>query len=256
MRGKRYDSRLDQAPQPVVAFGSEYPGGHVIAPHRHGRAQLLYGADGVMTVSAANGIWVVPQQQCVWIPAGTVHAVEMMAPVSMRSAYFSIASVTDLPDSCQVLGMTSLMRSLLMEAIDVPIEHEDDSREGLIMALLLKELRALPVLPLSLTMPRDARLARLCKRFIDRPDLRETIDDWARRSSLSRRSFTRLFRAQTGLSFVAWRQQACLFAALPRLASGESVTTIALDLGYDSPAAFTGMFKRALGLPPSRYFSQ
>ena len=40
---------------------------------------------------------------------------------------------------------------------------------------------------------------------------------------------------------------------LPRLAAGERVTTIALDLGYESPAAFTTMFKRLLGVAPSRY---
>jgi AraC-like DNA-binding protein len=254
MRGRRYDPSYDDAPQPVVAFGDEYPGGHVIAPHRHGRAQLLYGADGVVKVSTTSGVWVVPPQQSVWIPAGVVHEVEMIAAVSMRSAYFSTTVVADLPDSCQVLGMTALMRCLLMESIDVPMEHTAGSREGLIMALLLQELRVLPVLPLSLSMPRDPRLARLCKRFIEAPDLRQTIDDWAEHSGVSRRNFTRLFRTQTGLSFVAWRQQACLFTALPRLAAGESVTAIAVDLGYESPAAFTSMFKRALGVPPSQYF--
>jgi AraC-like DNA-binding protein len=72
---------------------------------------------------------------------------------------------------------------------------------------------------------------------------------------MSRRTFTRLFRKETGLTFSAWRQQACLFAAMPRLAADEAVTTVALDLGYDSPAAFTTMFKRLMGVPPSRYFS-
>jgi AraC-like DNA-binding protein len=55
------------------------------------------------------------------------------------------------------------------------------------------------------------------------------------------------------MSFQVWRQQACLLTALPRLAAGEPVTTIALDLGYDSPAAFTTMFKRLVGISPSRY---
>jgi AraC-like DNA-binding protein len=55
------------------------------------------------------------------------------------------------------------------------------------------------------------------------------------------------------MSFTEWRQQACLLTALPRLAGGEPVTAIALDLGYDSPAAFATMFKRLSGIPPSRY---
>ena len=70
---------------------------------------------------------------------------------------------------------------------------------------------------------------------------------------MSRRSFTRFFRAETGLSFVTWRQQACLFASLPRLAEGQSVTTVALDAGYENIAAFTTMFRRMLGSSPSNY---
>jgi AraC-like DNA-binding protein len=47
-----------------------------------------------------------------------------------------------------------------------------------------------------------------------------------------------------------------LFAALPRLIGGESVTSVALALGYENPAAFTTMFKRLLGAPPRIYLKQ
>jgi AraC-like DNA-binding protein len=36
-----------------------------------------------------------------------------------------------------------------------------------------------------------------------------------------------------------------------RLASGERVTRVALDLGYESISAFTAMFRRATGTLPS-----
>lgn len=62
-----------------------------------------------------------------------------------------------------------------------------------------------------------------------------------------------LFRPETGISFAEWRQQACLSAAPPRLAAGEPITAIAFDLAYDRPANFSIMFKRMLGVPPSRY---
>jgi AraC-like DNA-binding protein len=70
---------------------------------------------------------------------------------------------------------------------------------------------------------------------------------------MSWQAFTRFFRKETGLSFSAWRQRACIVTAVPRLAAGDSITPIALDLGYASPAAFTSMFARALGVPPSVY---
>ena len=70
-------------------------------------------------------------------------------------------------------------------------------------------------------------------------------------AGVSRRTFTRLFRAQTGVSFAAWRQQVCMLAAITRLSDGQPVTRVAFDLGYAS--AFTSAFRRILGETPSRY---
>jgi AraC-like DNA-binding protein len=93
----------------------------------------------------------------------------------------------------------------------------------------------------------------LCHAFLERPRAIASIDRWAADLAMNRRSFTRLFRRETGMSFAEWRQQACIAVALPRLAAGEPITTIALDLGYEGPGNFSTMFKRALGAPPSRY---
>jgi AraC-like DNA-binding protein len=58
------------------------------------------------------------------------------------------------------------------------------------------------------------------------------------------------------LSFSAWRQQVRLMAALPRLARGEPVTAVALDLGYEAPGSFTEVFRRWFGTTPSGYFGE
>ncbi len=105
-------------------------------------------------------------------------------------------------------------------------------------------------------MPADARIAARCRAYLRRPSPHETIDDWCRDLDLSRRTFTRRFRAETGLSFAGWCRQAAIFAALPRLAAGAAITPLAFDLGYDSASAFTTMFKRVVGVPPSRYLAQ
>jgi AraC-like DNA-binding protein len=123
------------------------------------------------------------------------------------------------------------------------------------MALALQELQRLQPIPLSLPFPTDPKLARRCQRFLARPNAGDQIDRWADAMAMSRRSFTRFFKKETGMSFAHWARQACLLAALRRLAVGEAVTLVALDLGYESPAAFTTMFKKSLGVPPSRYFA-
>jgi AraC-like DNA-binding protein len=160
---------------------------------------------------------------------------------------------TALGDACRVIEVSPLLRHLLAAATALPIEYELQGRDQLIIELLLTELERAPVIPIAVPFPLTRELARLCHTFLENPTPHATIENWADELRLSRRTFTRLFRRETGMSFAEWRQQACLLIALPRLANGESVTSLALDLGYDSPAAFTTMFKRRLGLPPSHY---
>ena len=38
-----------------------------------------------------------------------------------------------------------------------------------------------------------------------------------------------------------------------RLAEGTPVTTVAIDLGYESPSAFSTMFRRSLGVVPRTF---
>jgi AraC-like DNA-binding protein len=244
---------LDTAVRPVIASGNEYPADHEIAPHHHPHGQLLHGVPGVMTVRTEHGAWVVPPDQAVWIPPQIEHSVRMMGEVETRCVFVHPTHIAGLPEKCQVLSMSALMRALIQAAVELPIDYALTGREGEIMALLLSELRALPVLPLSLPFPADPRLGQRCQHFLNAPQASETIDDWADALGMSRRTFTRHFKRECGVSFAVWQRQACLFAALPRLAEGEAVTNIALDLGYDSPAAFTTMFRKTLGFPPSRY---
>jgi AraC-like DNA-binding protein len=127
-------------------------------------------------------------------------------------------------------------------------------RGGHMTELILEELAAAPSLQLRLPMPRDPRLLRLCRALLERPGDARRLPKLARIAGASTRSLSRLFQSELGMSFTAWRRQAQLLEALRRLAEGASVTTVALDLGYATPSAFTYMFRRALGAVPSRFF--
>lgn len=252
----RVEKAFVEVARPVIALGRDYSDGHIVAPHHHRRDQLLYGATGVVLVATAQGAWVMPPERGMWIPAGIEHDVRIMGTVRMRSLYIEPGVIKPMSGHCQVLGITPLMRSLLAEAVTIPAEYEEQGRDGALMALIQHEVPLLPVLPLSLPLPAGRALARLCRAFLLEPTPHTTIEDWSAAIGVSRRTFTRMFRRETGLSFVAWRQQACVMAALPRLAAGHSVTAVAIDLGYDNPAAFTSMFKRILGTPPAAYIER
>jgi AraC-like DNA-binding protein len=69
----------------------------------------------------------------------------------------------------------------------------------------------------------------------------------------SERTLSRLFRAQTGLTFPQWRAQLRLHHALRRLASGMPVTAVAHETGYANASAFVAAFLLAIGITPGAY---
>lgn len=248
-------AEYDATPRPVVVICNDFASGHVMQTHSHRRSQLVYGASGIMMVGTEQGRWIVPPDRAVWIPGGILHDLRMVSNVTTVTLWVEPNAEPDLPSSCQVVEVSNLMRSLLTTAIDIEPEYDRNGRSGLIMLLLLQELKLLPTLPLCLRFPQHPRLVDRCRAFLLEPKPHDTIEIWSAALGMSRRTFTRLFRKETGLSFAAWRQQACLFASLPRLAANEPITRIAFELGYESPAAFTTMFKRLQGVPPSLYLS-
>ncbi|RDS80927.1 AraC family transcriptional regulator [Dyella psychrodurans] len=245
----------EDTPRDVVATGNDYPNGLVLPSHTHKRGQCLYAIVGVMTVTTTEGAWVVPPGRALWIPAGVAHMVHMGGSTSTRSAYVlaEVAAKIGLPAHCTVIAVSPLLDALLSEAVDLPAEYALGSRDDRLMRLLIDEITRMPSLPLNTPLPQDPRLARLCGALIQSPSLEIDIDTMAHKAGMSRRSFTRLFRQQTGMSFSNWRQQACLLAALARLGRGEPVTRVAMELGYSSTSAFTAAFRRTLGTAPSHY---
>ena len=77
-----------------------------------------------------------------------------------------------------------------------------------------------------------------------------TVEQWARRLGLSPRHFSRLFKAETGVTFSTWRALHHVEHALVMLAAGHTVTRVAMDLGYASTSSFIEMFKRHTGRTP------
>jgi AraC-like DNA-binding protein/quercetin dioxygenase-like cupin family protein len=242
---------IDGATEPVLALRRVYPAGHRVPMHSHARAQLWSARRGVVVVGMADARWMVPPGHGLLIPADVAHSAEMISTVEMHSIYVDAAAAG--AGGPRVVEITALAGTLIADLVAEDNRPTSADRRRLVMELLLDELGRLPERPLGLPFPDHAGLAALCRDFVRSPSARVGIDDWAAALGLSRRSFTRLFRARTGVSFVTWRQQACIFASLSRLAAGEPVTQVALDAGYENIPAFTTMFRRMLGRAPSSY---
>lgn len=85
--------QLEGVARPIVAVGNEYPAGHRHPPHSHRRSQLLFAERGTMLVRTAQGAWMVPPNQGIWIPGATVHGITMLGQVATRSVYLEADAV-------------------------------------------------------------------------------------------------------------------------------------------------------------------
>lgn len=243
---------IENTDRDVVLFASAYPNGHVVDAHSHRRFQLLYVRTGTMQLETEFGAWIVPPGFAVWIPPNVVHQLRTIN-VTTCNLYFREKAVSPAPKRCQVVEVSPLLRELINEALSVPVLYEPRSRDWQLMKTLLQEAVIQPVVPLHLPMPRDERLAKLCRAFFKAPTVASTPAQWAGQLHISGRTFYRRFVAGTGITFVNWRQQACVISAMARLSLGDSVTRVALDMGYESPSSFSAMFKKATGHSPSVY---
>lgn len=242
-------------PRHVVVTANDYPAGLTFPVHAHARGQFAFASRGTIRVVTPQGRWLVPPQRACWVPPGVTHEMTMNGAVTMLNAFVAgdVAHAAGLPARCCVVEVSALLRQLIEDAVDLPAMYDVDGREGKLMTLLVAEMAEMPCLPLNAPLPSDPRMARICQQCFTAPSIAADLDSVAAQAGMSRRTFTRQFRAQTGVSFGAWQQQVCLLTAIARLSQGQSITTIALDLGYASSSAFTAAFRRVLGDAPSRY---
>lgn len=246
---------IDAVPRDVLAIGTDYPPNVLLSAHEHRRAQFLYGATGLIEVSTADGEWVIPPDCGVWIPAKTSHETRMLN-VSTRSLYIEPTVAPRQSHKCEVLRVSGLLRQLLLEAVDIPLEYDLHGREGVLIQLILHEVARAKPLPFFAPIPRDTHLATLCREFLMAPHITSLPQEWAKKLHKSERSFSRFFSAQTGLSFSDWRQQACLLNAITNISAGKSITEVAFDLGYSNVGSFSTMFKKWLGQTPSSFIQR
>lgn len=240
--------------RPVIGLIDEYPAGFVDPNHSHESAQFLFASAGAMLVTTEHTSFVIPPQRALWLPAGAMHSVLCRSAVSLRTLYVDPLYDSN-PRDCRVLEVSDFLKALILEVVKFSDEYDLDGREGRIVWLLLDEIARMPTVPYCLPMPSNPRLKRVCQTIAADPADQRDIDAWSSLSGMSRRAFTRAFRQDFGMSFALWRQQARLIEALSLLAIGHSVTSVAFDVGYESPSAFTAMFRRAFGEPPSIYLS-
>ena len=252
---RRQIPSLKALPRPVYARAESLARGSWTPWHSHPWAQLSYAIKGVLSVHTRAGSFVAPPQRAVWIPAGLEHEVRSSAEAEMRSLYLGPQLLPNRGAECRVLSVSLLLRELIRTFTTFPVEYDEEGSEGRLVEVLIDQLAIAPHMALSLPLPADARLRRLCEHLQQAPDDQRTLAEWALLLGASEKTLSRHFQRETGLTFRAWRQKLRLLSALTRLERGDSVTAVALSCGYDSPSAFIAAFRAQFGTTPGDFFT-
>jgi transcriptional regulator GlxA family with amidase domain len=99
----------------------------------------------------------------------------------------------------------------------------------------------------------DDKLSDVITWLLAHLDQQHAVDSLAKRSAMSRRSFTRRFRQTTGVSLGQWLLNQRLARAQRLETTNLALESVATDAGFGSAVHLRQQFTRALGVPPSQY---
>ena len=225
--------------------------------HTHPEGQMYFALRGLIVIEADGVRSVLPPGRLGWIPPNVPHGANVYGRLPDGLAGYTLhlapSFCAPLPQQALVLRMSPLLEAMLDRMSLWPAGRPSDAAALRLMQVFLDEIGAAQADPLHLTMPRHPRLLDMATAIAQDPSDETDLDTWAVKLGLSRRSITRHFRSETGMSLVEWRQIARLQRGMEMLTAGASVTTVAMSLGYDSVSSFIALFRRLLGTTPAKF---
>jgi AraC-like DNA-binding protein/mannose-6-phosphate isomerase-like protein (cupin superfamily) len=239
----------------VATLAYEYPSRYQVPEHAHGSDQLIYAISGLMEVSSAQSMWLIPPHFALWIPARTQHRIHMPGPVSMRTLYLRRDLTARSEQRCAVLHVTPLLRELIVETVRVGRLRMQERYECGLRDLLVHQLQRASPVPTFVTMPREQRALAVAQAILGNPAEAKTMAALCAKAGVSVRTIERTFLNEVGTSFETWRRQVRLMKAVELLVSGCSIKEVAYRVGYCQPSAFVEMFRRTFGITPKAWIS-
>jgi len=244
----------------VHTLARRYGKGTRLDPHMHRESQLVFATRGTMQVTTPGGRWLVPPDRAVWVPARLEHSIDVLADIEMRTLYFDLRWLARHRGSVSlksefVVRVSRLLHEAILALFDA---GGDTARNDLLVRLILRELHQAEDPATFIPLPHEARSRRAAELVLADPTGAHDIDELARRVGTSARTLSRLFAAETQLSFKSWCQRARMARAIERLSINPKLAMkqLAADLGYASLSAFSHAFRQVTGKTPTEFLAK
>lgn len=234
----------------IVVGNFPLSSGEWIPAHRHTHHQVAWTRSGVLSVAVDDSYWILPPTRALWLPAGVVHRTGATRDAVLCGLYLDPSRCHldwPAPTPVAVDGLLAHLIGYLnrTDLADAARLHAE--------AVVLDLLRPLPSTPIDVPPATDPRVRTVTDALLADPADPRGLEAHARAAGVSRRTLTRLFVQDTGMTFDRWRTHTRLRAALPLLAEGQPVSRVAHAVGYSTPSAFLAAFRRTVGTSPAHY---
>jgi AraC-like DNA-binding protein len=242
MRPKHAIDYQDVA-RPLAVMRREYKTSMNFGWHSHRRGQLLYGNSGYMTAMTEEGAFMLPSGYAVLLAPDLPHAVETFGETEMHSVYIEEGILRGCWEQTRILKVSPLLDASIQALVKEPLLYDENGRGQHLSALILDEIRDADLQPLTVPLPAERQLRKLCRNLLGNPGLDLTIDNWADEVGMSRRTMTRKFRQETGMSFIEWRQRLRVSHVMRRRAEGTPLAVASVEAGYQSVSTLRKVMK-------------
>jgi AraC-like DNA-binding protein len=249
------DLRIDEAPHVYAAFEDDYSGVSY-ALHAHTKHQLLYAVTGVARIESLNAQYLLPPQRAAWIPAGVSHAthLETARTISLFFANPSVKAGAELA----IIEAPPVLREMILYARRWSLleEHLELDAAGArffpAIALLVEEQLSRPE-ALSLPLAKSETTQRAISYVMNHPDV-AGIEELATHCGVGARTLRRRLSDEMGIGFRELLCQVRVHLAGTQLGqTADSVSRVAMSVGFSSPSAFAQTFQRVTGISPSEF---
>jgi len=231
----------------VRSYAITHPPGVIALPTESGWDQLVYSDVGLFTAQTESRAWIVPAHRALCVPDGSRLRIVTSRRTPIRCLYTS----TDLGlflGGVRAVSLNPLTHELIRHAVESAPMNLVGQADAAVITLLADQLARLPDVPLQLPLPIDRSARAVATAIMSQPAT--SLSDQLRAADASRRTLERRFTAETRMSLGRWRRRACILAAVSMLSDGDSVSSVALRVGYASPSSFIAAFRAELDTSP------
>lgn len=241
----------DRLPAPVFFRLESMPANGMYPQLRHAWGEFVYSYSGVTELRTEDKHLLAPPHMGFWIPEGALQLGFNRRAVVHISVYISTDLCGDMPDHTCSLIVTPLLRAML-DSLKGQV-FDGSERQSRFLRVLVDELANCTVTDSFVPDSGDRQLARILDALRDNPADPRSNADLAKAYGLSERTLLRRCERDLGMSLTEWRQRERVVHAISLLQQGQTVESVALDLGYGTASAFIAMFRRITGSTPGRF---